>query len=115
MREKHYYELLKIYHNSLKELLDRLGGDTQTQFPFSDFLKHLKRYGKFGIIMASSIVPMMGTKNDELPDIGFMAENNKNDDPEITAQLVKSFGAGNDSFKPRLLENLLDAIRYGYL
>ncbi|XP_053695574.1 uncharacterized protein LOC128743080 [Sabethes cyaneus] len=34
-RKEHWEELLKHYHNTLRTLLDRLGGNTDRQFPFA--------------------------------------------------------------------------------
>lgn len=115
MRAKHYEELLKIYHDSLRELLDCLGGDTDTQFPFSALTSQLKQFGKFGIIMSSVVVPFTGTKSEDLPDMDFMAENMAKDNPEMMNEMMTSWGSKNESFVPRLRGNLLDSIRYGYL
>lgn len=113
LREKHYDELLNIYHGSLKELLDRLGGDTESQFPFTALLDQLKLFGKFGIIMASLVIPASSTKNEDLPDMDLMAETK--DDPDRLQELTKAFTKGSDGAKVRLREALLDAMRFGYL
>lgn len=115
MRKKHYDELLNIYHRSLKDLLDHMGGDTQTQFPFTALLRQLKLFGKYGACMATFLIPMLTTKNDELPDMDFMAENMNNPDPEIMAQMMTSFGSNNDNYATRMRGSLLDSIRFGYL
>jgi hypothetical protein len=115
MRAKHYDELLNIYHRSLKETLDHLGGDTMTQFPFTAFLRQLKQFGKFGVIMASFMIPMLTTSNDQLPDMDFMAENMTNPDPAVMEEMMKSFMQGSQGANERIREVLLDAIRYGYL
>lgn len=36
-----------------------MGSDPEKLFPFSMMQEHLKRYGKFGIIMAKLILPMI--------------------------------------------------------
>src|SRR5690349_22770147 len=108
MRAKHYDELINIYHRSLKDLLDHMGGDTQTQFPFTALLRQLKQFGKFGIIMASMLVPMLALRPENLPDMDFLAENMKTDDPEMIAEMMKSFGSQDDGYKPRMRGNLLD-------
>jgi thiamine kinase-like enzyme len=117
MRKKHYDELLNIYHRSLKDLLDHLGGDTQTQFPLTTFLRHLKRFGKFGVIMSTFIMPMLQTKSEDLPDMDFMAEQMKNEDPAVMEEMMKQFtqSSGADAFTERMRGVLNDAIRYGYM
>lgn len=118
MRVKHYDELLNIYHHSLKELLDHLGGDTMTQFPFTALLRHLKRYGKFGVVMACFILPMLQTKSDELMDMDFMAEKMNEQDPAVMEELMKQFmenSSGYQTSVKRMREVLEDAMKYGYL
>lgn len=114
MREKHYDELLNLYHHSLKATLDHLGGDTATQFPFTAFLRHLKQYGKFGVIMASFLVPMLSIKNDELVDMDFAAENTQKNDPAMMEEMMKHF-TGASSCEARLRGAFLDAMRFRYL
>lgn len=115
MRAKHYDELLSIYHRSLKELLDSLGGDTMSQFPFTALLRQLKQFGKFGIVMACMLVPMLTTKNEDLPDMDFLAENMDNDSEEMKEAMMKSFVTSDNGYNKRVREILHDAIRYGYL
>ncbi|XP_062551782.1 uncharacterized protein LOC134217041 [Armigeres subalbatus] len=43
-RKDHLDNLLQHYHNALKILLDRLGGDTAVQFPFADLLRIVQPY-----------------------------------------------------------------------
>jgi hypothetical protein len=117
LRAKHYDELLNIYHRSLKDLLDHLGGDTMSQFPFTALLRQLKQFGKFGVLMASFLIPMLSTKNEDLPDMDYIAENMKLEetDPEKAQELMKAFENKNDGYKPRMRDALIDAIRLGYL
>uniref|UniRef100_A0A8D8FJY4 (northern house mosquito) hypothetical protein n=1 Tax=Culex pipiens TaxID=7175 RepID=A0A8D8FJY4_CULPI len=43
-RREHLDELLQHYHGALRDLLDRLGGDTARQFPFTALLRLVKPY-----------------------------------------------------------------------
>lgn len=118
LRAKHYDELLSIYHHSLKELLDHLGGDTMTQFPFTAFLRHLKKFGKFGVVMACMILPMLQIKSDELMDMDFMAEKMNNPDPSEMEKIMKEFvekSSGYQTSVIRMREMFHDAIKYGYM
>lgn len=108
LRAKHYDELLNIYHRSLKELLDKLGGDTLTQFPFTALLRQLKQFGKFGIVLASLALPLLTTKKENLPDMNELQQNTS------VIAMIKS-PSDNLSYEPRMKSNILDAIRYGYL
>jgi Ecdysteroid kinase-like family len=117
LRAKHFDELLNIYHRSLKELLDHLGGDTMTQFPFTALLRHLRKFGKYGVLMSSLIVPMLQTKSEDIPDMDFTIESMKSQDPEVIAAMMQQF-IQEDAVKAieeRLRGVLHDAIKYGYL
>lgn len=86
-----------------------------SQFPFTALLRQLKHFAKFGIIMATFLVPMITTKNEELPDMDFVAENMGKEDPALMEEMMKSFGGANGAFKSRMSGALFDAMRYGYL
>lgn len=117
MRAIHYDELLTIYHRSLKDLLDHMGGDTQSQFPFTAFLRQMKKYGKFGVIMAMFLISMLTTKNEDLPDMDYFAENQDEmmKDPEMMKQMMAEFMKGNKDYRNRMRPSLLDSMRYGYI
>ena len=110
MRAKHYDELLNIYHKSMKDLLHRLGGDIMSQFPFTALLRQLKAFGKFGITMGVFLIPMITTKNEDLPDMNEVAEGYKNEDMSAIGNLMQ-----NKSGDARLATAILDATKYGYL
>lgn len=89
-----------------------------TQFPFTAFLRHLKKFGKFGVVMACMILPMLQTKNEELMDMDYMAEKMNNPDPAEMERLMKEYmekSSGYQTSVKRMREVLHDAIKYGYL
>lgn len=111
MRAKHYDELLKVYHNSLTELLNSFGGDAEKRFPFQSFLDQLKKFGKFGVIVSMILIPVLLTKDDDFPDLDVMAEEMEGKPDNLNA----AFGANDDVYRTRMRGVLTDAIRYGYL
>jgi hypothetical protein len=115
-RETYYDEMLSIYHNSLKEMLDHMGGNTSIQFSFNAFLSEMKKFSKFGIIMAILLIPMMTTKPENMPDIDFVVEKSTTEqDPETLKQVMIEFMSKNVTYKNRMKSSLKDAIRYGYI
>lgn len=86
-----------------------------SQFPFTALLRQLKQFGKFGVVMATFLISMLTTSNDELPDMDFIAENMANPDPKVIEEMMKNFTKTNKAYESRMRETLLDAIRYGYL
>lgn len=115
LRQKHFDELLRIYHSSLKELLDHLGGDTVSQFPFTALLRHMKRFAKFGIIMSSFIIPMIQAKKEDIPDMDFIAKNMGTKDPELMSAYMDKFNKQADVVGVRMRDMIHDTIQYGYL
>ncbi|KAG5671277.1 hypothetical protein PVAND_001482 [Polypedilum vanderplanki] len=119
LRQKHFDELLNIYHNSLKELLEKLGGDIFMQFPFTALLRHLKKFGKLGLITSSMAIPMFFTNKEDMVDMDFMAEQLKNLDPVELEVMMKAYmekmNKSNDRVDKRIKDVLIDCFRYGYL
>lgn len=65
--------------------------------------------------MATMLIPMLSTKNEDLPDMDFMVDNMNTQDPEMTKQIMESFMKGAAESNNKLRDALLDAIRLGYL
>lgn len=105
--------MIRIYYDSLKQLLEKLGGDATRQFPYTALLRQLKLCGKFGILMAIFLVPMLCTENKDLPDMNDVAEKFKeSQNVEMPFQVnEKSEG----KYKKRMGAVVRDLIRYGYL
>lgn len=117
LRAKHFDEMISIYHRSLKELLDHMGGDVASQFPFTSLLRQLKKFGKFGVITAIFILPTIQSKKEDLPDMDFIAEKMKNGemDPVFQEEMMKKFQEQLNTTNPRIRDVMVDAIKYGYL
>lgn len=111
MRAKHYDELLKIYHNSLTELLNSLGGDAAKQFPFEALLDQMEKFGKFGVIMSLIMIPILQTSSEDFPDLDEMAGDMESKPNNFTDK----FGTNNKGYKERMNGIAADAIRYGYM
>uniref|UniRef100_A0A182TQB9 CHK kinase-like domain-containing protein n=1 Tax=Anopheles melas TaxID=34690 RepID=A0A182TQB9_9DIPT len=85
MRSHSYQRLLSIYYHSLSEHLHNLGGDVERQYPRIAFREQLNKFGRYGLLIAMLIMPMICTPNDELPDTnkameGLVKENPDGDD-----------------------------------
>lgn len=118
-RDKHFDELINLYHHSLKELLDHLGGDTTTQFPFTALLRQLRRFGRLGIISGCCAVPMLQTKPENMMDMDVIAEMMKNMDAKELEELTKQYREKNkdsiEKINSRVRDLIEDGMRYGYL
>ncbi|EAT35124.1 AAEL012683-PA [Aedes aegypti] len=112
-RRQHYDEMIRIYYDSLKQLLEKLGGDPSRQFPYTALLRQLKACGKFGILMAVFMVPMLCTENQDLPDMDEAAEKYK-ESQEFDTSFIANVKS-EDKYKSRMAAVIRDVIRYGYL
>ncbi|XP_065095115.1 uncharacterized protein LOC135717002 [Ochlerotatus camptorhynchus] len=103
-REKHFDEMLEVYHTSLTELLERLGSDPNELFPFSALQEQLKTFANFAIIMAAFDVPILCTDPAEMPN--------------LNGDLAEGFAASPEAqmrYAHRMGGIIRDAVKYGYL
>lgn len=114
-RMKHWDELINIYHRSVKEIVEYVGGDIMSQFPITALLRQLKKFGKFGVVMGAMIMPMLQVKNEDLVDMDYMAEKMKDIDPASMEEMHKKFEEQTSGSISRMREIIEDAIQYGYL
>ena len=89
-----------------------MGGDTMSQFPFTAFSRQLKAFGKFGILMGVFLIPLVTTRNEDLPDMDEMAEKIKNMDTSGADSFMTTRNAIGDA---RMRGAIMDASKYGYL
>lgn len=82
----------------------RLGSDPEELFPYPALLEQLKKFGKFGLISASILLPILLSQN--CIHINEMADEIKKSDSETYTA---------DTAKRRLLEVVVDMIRLGYI
>ncbi|XP_070495614.1 uncharacterized protein [Chironomus tepperi] len=77
LRDKHYQEFLNVYYDELCSFISRLGSNPEKLFPRQTFEKHLKEFGKFGLIMAMIVLPIFTSDASDIPDMDELAENLK--------------------------------------
>lgn len=121
-RDAHYKELLKIYHSTLSKLLERLGENPEVVFPFEALEKQLKKFGRFGLIMAFMLIPTMNIQSQDVPDLDEVAKDMKDDvenpDPEKMKKILsrnEQFMKGADMLRAKLRDVTLDMAKLGYI
>ncbi|XP_022909654.2 uncharacterized protein [Onthophagus taurus] len=102
-----YY--LKLYYDTLSQRIAELGSDPEKLFPYHIFRDHWRKYSKFGLCMAFSVIKIQLFEKDEIPNI-------LNPDTEITpteafAVVLKS----QDVYIKRLKDLLEYFIHHGLL
>ncbi|XP_055296586.1 uncharacterized protein LOC129565593 [Sitodiplosis mosellana] len=59
LRDVHYEHLLKVYYDSLAAHTRRLGSDVEQLFPHALMQKHFRKFGKYGLILAMLLLPVI--------------------------------------------------------
>lgn len=90
LRAEHYKNLIRIYYKHLSQHLTRLGSNPEKLFTFNDLLDQLKRFGHYGLLMSTMLMPM------------------------ITAKAVLDPKELNIVYKNRMSDIIRDVVRLGY-
>lgn len=89
----------------------RLGSSPSKLFPFSALQAQLKRFGKFGFVTATLLLPMITMEAEKCPDLDEMVETFKNSDPAD----VSPFEPNAEAFNKRMRDVIVDMDRLGYM
>uniref|UniRef100_A0A182T5A6 CHK kinase-like domain-containing protein n=1 Tax=Anopheles maculatus TaxID=74869 RepID=A0A182T5A6_9DIPT len=112
-RRRHYDEMINVYYNSFETLVEKLGHSSQEVFPRTALMRQLRRYGKFGILMAIFLVPMLCTRNEDLLDMDEAAEKYRDTNKMDLAGMTMN--ANKQAYRSRMSAVVRDIVRYGYL
>lgn len=95
-------------------MLHNLDCNANELYPFNVLQNQMKMFGKFGVIMASFILPALITKDEEIVDLNFVMDQNSIEMNEMAEHVVDKM-IETDSFTKRIRDVIFDAIDYGYL
>lgn len=114
-RDQHYSDLLNLYHGTLSDFLRQLGSDPEALFPRKALDDQLARFGRFGLLMATMLLPIITTKGEDVPDMDAMAEKLENG-ADISAEIhnFKSEGT-QDIYREKMAGCCRDMVRLGYI
>lgn len=114
-RDRHYEDLLNLYHDTLSDFLRRLGSDPEQMFPRTAFDDQLVRFGRFGLLMATMLLPIITTKKEDIPDLDGMAEKLENG-VDVSSEInnFKSEGT-QDIYREKMAGCCRDMVRLGYI
>lgn len=90
-----------------------MGSDAEKLYPYSAMQDQFRKFGKFGLYMASLLLPMMTADAEATPDLDALAEDMHNDNDKIS-EIFKSEESDN-RFAKRLGGVFYDMDRLGYL
>lgn len=79
LRDNHFGDCLRVYHESLSLQLQRLGGNVDKQFSFDDLQNQMKSFGIYGLILAPMLIQIVTVKAENLPDMDELTDENLKD------------------------------------
>lgn len=115
LREKHFDKLIKTYHNSLSNTIKKLGSDPEKLFSFNDLLGELKRYGRFGLILAPILLQIITSNPDDIPDMDEFAENMANNKTTVDESMATFASVSSlEVYNQRVRDVVKDGMLLGY-
>lgn len=90
-----------------------MGSDVEKLYPFSEMQNQFKKFGKFGLVNASLLLPMLTAEEGNIPDLDELAEN-MSDGKEMKEDVFIS-EKSRGSFIERLKGVITDMVRLGYI
>lgn len=109
VRER-YYDLLKVYHESLSNLMRKLGSDPNKWLTLDDLINQLKAFGKFGVIMAPCLLQIMVSDPKNIIDMDGITK-----DTSVVTEFATLDDSSSDLFKERLSDVIKDAVKFGWI
>lgn len=91
----------------------RLGSDAANIFQYSELLEQLRKYGKFGLIAASLMLPMLTSEAGNTPDLDELAEEVSSGKDIDTNVFISN--RSRNTFMKRLREVVMDMARLEYI
>jgi hypothetical protein len=114
-RDQHYETCLDIYYESLTTFLKRLGSNPEKLFPRSAFDGQIKRFGKFGLLMATMCLQFFTSNPDDIPDMDEMAERMARGDEIDPNEMKFNSSRTIGIYNKRMSDVFKDSYRLGYI
>lgn len=115
LREEHYDKLIKIYHKSLSNTITKLGSDPEKLFSFNDLLGELKRYGRFGLVLAPILLQIITSEASDIPDMDEFAEQMADNTKTMDDSMAVFANMGTvDKYNQRVRDVVKDGLLLNY-
>lgn len=109
-RDEHYDDWIRMYYTTMAETINAAGSDATKLFTLNDCYDQLKKYGKYGLLMAPMLLQVITADPKDIPDIDEMAEEMKKN--AIDSGFMKM--AQTEKFNVRMRDVIIDMVDYGY-
>lgn len=94
-------------------ILCRLGSDAEKLFPFEALLGEMKKNGRFGIIMATMLLPLTTSLSEDIPNLDDLSEQMSRGEA-LDVELFK-FKKTEAIYKTKMRDIIVDMDRLGYI
>lgn len=114
LRDKHFDELLHIYHDSVCDTVSACGSDPSKLFTFSDLQEQFRKFGKYGLTMAPVLIEIMVSEAKNIVEMDvFAADIEKNGTKDKF--FVQFDDRSRRAFITRMSGVIRDAVKYGWI
>lgn len=112
-RKNNYENLLKTYYSSLSQTIQKLGSDPYKLYTFGTLQAQLKKYGKFGLLVATMIIQGTVAEIKDINDIDDYSERiNRNEDVDLFRPFA---GNTHEKFTKLINDLVTDLVNYEYI
>lgn len=94
-----------------------MGSDPEKHFPFEVMKEHFRKFGKFGLILASVLLPIITQESGSGWDLDEMAEKITENNGQMDMELFDSIftDKSRTKFNKRLRDVVVDMVRLEYI
>lgn len=104
-----YEDLIKVYYDSMSELITKLGSDPKKLFPFAELKQQLKKFGVYGVIMAPILLQVIVSDSKNIVDMDNIDGDTKDLD------VVTFDDSSKITYRERVSGALQDAIKFEWI
>jgi len=105
-----YRDLLRVYHDALREFVMELGSNADELFPFSALEEEMQKYSAFGMAMALICIP--GTMSEAN---GSVSGDDSTDASDIIRDVCASFENLSEKCERKVVEVMKQTLKCGYM
>jgi hypothetical protein len=105
-----YQDLLRVYHDALREFVRQLGSNAGELYPFSVLQEEMQKYSAFGMALALFSIP--GTMSDTN---SYIIDDDSKDASDIIRDICASFENLSEKCERKVVEILKQALKCGYM
>lgn len=114
LRDAEYMNLLRHYHDSLSQMIEKLGSDPHKLFSFDNLLGEMKRYGMYGFIITSITLSVCMADTSQLANLDEVCSE-ASDGERNNKDLITGISDDNQfEYENRLNDAIGDLVDLGY-